>query len=218
MSTHLSAAQCSEYCTLMKQFADVFSWEYSDLKTYDKNNIHHNIPLENETISFKKTLRHINTLLLPLIEKGIKKLLVAKIIVTLRRFGISVNPKKSQFALEEVKLPGHIVSVASVKIDLERVKEIQTLSVPRSKKDIQSFLGKINFVRRFIPNFAKLVKHITSTLKKGSEVKWTDAARRSFKDIKRAIMEAPTLISPYYSKEFHIFSFTSDNTLPAVLL
>ena len=87
-----------------------------------------------------------------------------------RRFGISINPKRSQFALEEGKLLGHIVSAASVQIDPERVKAIQTLSVPRSKKDIQSFLGKINFVRRFIPNFSELVKHITSMLKKGAKV------------------------------------------------
>eukprot|EP00253_Pinus_taeda_P035267 PITA_35267 len=55
-------------------------------------------------------------------------------------------------------------------------------------------------------------------LKKGSEIKWTDSARKSFDSIKKAIMEAPTLISPYYSKEFHIFSFASDDTLAAVLL
>jgi len=90
------------------------------------------------------------------------------------------------------------------------------LSIPRSKKDIQSFLGKIICVRRFIQNFAKLVKHITSMLRKVSEIKWTDAARRSFESIKKAIMEAPTLISPDYSHEFHIFSFASNDILAAV--
>ena len=69
------------------------------------------------------------------------------------------------------------MSAAGVQNDPERVKEIQTLSVPRLKKDIQSFLGKINFVRRFIPNFAELVKHVTSMLKKGAEVRWTDTTR-----------------------------------------
>ena len=64
-------------------------------------------------------------------------------------------------------------------------------------------------MRRFIPNFAELVKHITSMLKNGSEIKWTDIARGSFESIKKAIMEAPTLISPDYIKEFHIFSFAS---------
>eukprot|EP00253_Pinus_taeda_P032933 PITA_32933 len=141
-----------------------------------------------------------------------------KVFLKCRRFGISVNPKKSQFALEEGKILGHVVSAAGVRIDPERVKEIQTLSVSRSKKDIRSFLGKINFVRRFIPNFAELVKNITSMLKKSSEIKWTDAARKSFDSIKKAIMEAPTLISPDYSKEFHIFSFASEDTLVAILL
>ena len=62
------------------------------------------------------------------------------------------------------------------------------------------------------------MKHITFVLKKGSEIKWTHSARKSFESIKKAIMEAPTLISPDYNKEFHIFSFASNDTLVAVLL
>ena len=126
--------------------------------------------------------------------------------------------KKSQFALEEGKLLGHVVSAAGVQIGPERVKEIQALTLPRLKKDIQSFLGKINFVRRFILNFVELVMHITYMLKKEAEVKWTDAVTKSFESIKKAIMEAPTLISPDYSKEFHLFSFASNDTIAAVLL
>ena len=83
-----------------------------------------------------------------------------------RKFGISLKPKKSQFGLSEGKLLGHIISAEGVKIDPVRVESIQNLSIPRSKRDIQSFLGKINFVRRFIPNFSDLVKHITSMLKR----------------------------------------------------
>ena len=73
-------------------------------------------------------------------------------------------------------------------------------------------------MRRFIPNFAELVKHIISMLKKGSKIKWTKAARRSFEANKRAIMEAPTLVIPNYTKEFYFFSFASYDTLAAILL
>eukprot|EP00253_Pinus_taeda_P035206 PITA_35206 len=79
-------------------------------------------------------------------------------------------------------------------------------------------MGKINFVRRLTPNFVELVKDITSMLKKGSEIKWTDVARSSFEAIKQAIMEAPTLINPDYTKELYIFSFPSYDTLAAILL
>jgi hypothetical protein len=61
-----------------------------------------------------------------------------------RKYGISLNPKKSHFSLREGKLLGHIMSVNGVKIDLARVEAIQKLSLPRSKKDIQSFLGTIS--------------------------------------------------------------------------
>ena len=76
-----------------------------------------------------------------------------KAFIKCRNFGLSLNPKKSLFALEEGKLLGHIVSKEGVKIDPARVEAIQSIPLPRSKKDIQRFLGQINFLRRFVPNY-----------------------------------------------------------------
>jgi hypothetical protein len=73
-------------------------------------------------------------------------------------------------------------------------------------------------LRRFIPNFAKIVKLITDMLKKDNEIKWTVEAKASFKRVKKAISEAPVLASPDYTKEFVIFSFASEHTIAAVLL
>jgi hypothetical protein len=55
-------------------------------------------------------------------------------------------------------------------------------------------------------------------LRKGNEVKWTVEPRGSFDQIKRALTEAPVLISPDYSKDFLIFSFASFDTMAVVLL
>ena len=46
-------SQSYEYCTLTKQFTDVFAWEYNNLKIYDTNIIQHKIPLEKNAIPFK---------------------------------------------------------------------------------------------------------------------------------------------------------------------
>jgi hypothetical protein len=105
-----------------------------------------------------------------------------------RRYGISLNPKKSHFAMEEGKLLGHIVSPEGIKIDLERVKAIQLIDILRNKKSIHSFIGKINFLRRFIPNFAEIVKYIIDMLKKDEKIKWIPKARESFERIKQAIV------------------------------
>jgi hypothetical protein len=122
------------------------------------------------------------------------------------------------FSIKEGKLLGHIVSAEGVRIDPSRVEAIQTLSLPRSRNEVHAFLGKINFLRRFISNFAELVKHITAMLRKGKEIKWTVEPRESFIQIKRAMTEAPVLISPDYSKDFLIFSFASFDTVAVVLL
>jgi hypothetical protein len=85
-----------------------------------------------------------------------------------KKFGLSLNPKKSLFAMKEGKLLGHIVLAEGVRFDSSRVESIQTLSHPRSKKEFQSFLGKNNFLRRFVSNFVELLKYITSMLRKGN--------------------------------------------------
>ena len=77
-----------------------------------------------------------------------------------RNFGLLLNPKKSHFVVQEGKLLGHLVSADGIRIDPERVKTILKIRIPRSKKDVQSFIGKINFLRWFIRNFAETIKKI----------------------------------------------------------
>jgi len=74
-------------------------------------------------------------------------------------------------ALWSSLLTGHIVLSQGVKIDLESVEAINTISPPRHKKALHYFFGKNIFLKRFIPNFTKLTKHMTKILKKEGEVK-----------------------------------------------
>jgi hypothetical protein len=83
------------------------------------------------------------------------------------------------------------------------------IGTPRIKKKVQSLLGKVNFLRRFIPNLVEIINHITNMLRKGSEIKWTHEAKKSFEDIKVALTKAPMLASPNFAKEFILFSFAS---------
>jgi hypothetical protein len=141
-----------------------------------------------------------------------------KVFLKCRKFGRSMNPKKSLFAMKEGKLLGHIVSAEGVRIHSNRVEAILTLTLPRSKKEVQSFLGKVNFLRRFVSNFVELLKYITTMLRKDNEIKWIVEAHSSFDQIKKALTESRVLVSPDYSKDFLIFSFASFDTIATVLL
>jgi hypothetical protein len=84
LSRSLTTEQSSEYTELLRDFADVFAWTYEDLKMHDTFVIEHKIPLKEEAKAFRQKLRQINPMLLPVMEKEVKKLLEARIIIPLR--------------------------------------------------------------------------------------------------------------------------------------
>jgi hypothetical protein len=53
ISKYLSAQMKSKYAELLRQYKDVFSWSYDDLKTYDTYVIEHNIPLKHDIKPFR---------------------------------------------------------------------------------------------------------------------------------------------------------------------
>lgn len=92
------------YVYLFKKYYDIFAWSYENLNTYNTDIIQHKIPLKQYIGSYKHKLRHINPLLLPFIEKEIKKLLQAKIIVPLGYFDWVANLVPVRKKNEEIRL------------------------------------------------------------------------------------------------------------------
>ena len=86
------------------------------------------------------------------------------------------------------------------------------------KKKVQSFIGKVNFLRRFIIDCAKKMRKITEMLRKGSEIKCISEGKKSFEEIKDALTKAPILISPNFEKDFQIYSFASEHAIVGVIL
>jgi len=86
LSKALSPEVKEKYVNFLSEFSDVFAWDYSDLKVYDKNIIQHTIPIKPDQKPFRQKLRRINPKLLPSIEKEVNRLYKAGIIVPIRFF------------------------------------------------------------------------------------------------------------------------------------
>lgn len=120
--------------------------------------------------------------------------------------------------MEEGKLLGHIISKDGIRIDPSRVEAIQKIDFPRNKKEIQAFNGKMNFLRKFIPNLVEHLCELTNMLKKKSTVKLTKDAMKHFNLVKLSLTTTPVLINPNYTRDFIIFSFASEHTFAPVLM
>jgi hypothetical protein len=83
---------------------------------------------------------------------------------------------------------------------------------------IRSFLELVGYYRRFIEGFSKLVKPITSLLKKGEEFKWDEACQKCFEELKEKLTTTPVLVMPDIHKGFDVYCDASHLGLGCVLM
>jgi hypothetical protein len=117
-----------------------------------------------------------------------------------RKYSISLNPKKTIFGVEEGKLLGHIISQIRIRIDPKWIRAITQLPLPHNKNSMQYFFGKINFVRKFTPDFAETIKPLRKMICKDVEFKWDYERKSAFNNIKTTISQSPVLQSPDLAK------------------
>ena len=123
---------------------------------------------------------------------------------------------KCYFGLKEVEYLGHILQPSGVRVDPHKTDVISKWDLPTCKKDVQSFLGLVNYYRRFIKNCSAIAKPLTS-LTKNVPFQWTAEHDTAFRSLKSAITTAPVLKA--YSPEAPIIVTTdaSSYAIGAVL-
>ena len=109
------------------------------------------------------------------------------------------------------------MSKSGIHIEPDRIKEISEISIPHNKKAMQSFLGQINFVKRFVPDFSRIISPLQNMIKKNSNFKWGQDEHEEFNLIKQAIINTPSLATPNFSESFILYTFASEKSYAAIL-
>ena len=139
---------------------------------------------------------------------------------------------------------GHVLSAEGISANPEKVDKVKTWPVPKTIKEVQSFLGLASYYRRFIPHFAKkawclheLVGPTASKPKNSSKARvketkaaesepaiteiktfeWTIKHQEAFDALKEALCAAPVLGYPNFTREFILETDASLKGLGAVL-
>ena len=112
---------------------------------------------------------------------------------------------------------GHLVSGKGLEVDKAKIEVVQNLPLPTTLRDLRSFLGHVGFYRRFIRDFAKVSKLLTTLLCKDKDFLIDKEGERAFEMLKLALIEAPILQSPNWDLPFEIMCDASDYAVRAVL-
>lgn len=119
----------------------------------------------------------------------------------LNKYGLTINVSKCIFGASEIPFLGHLVTGSGTKPLPDKVEPILNYSQPKTIKDLQRFLGFLNFFRRFLPNIAQYQVHLTSFLKGAKKndktnLDWSEKAEEEFKKCKQLIADAVLLAHP----------------------
>ena len=111
-----------------------------------------------------------------------------KVLSALTSNGITVNPDKCVFDVEEVRFAGLVFNKQGIKPDPKNVKNLQDASQPTSKVELRSFLGMAGFSERFIPNFASIVHPLRQQLKENIWA-WDEKCQEAFTKLQASLSE-----------------------------
>ncbi|GET54020.1 hypothetical protein GLOIN_2v1765994 [Rhizophagus irregularis DAOM 181602=DAOM 197198] len=135
----------------------------------------------------------------------------------LKEASLILKLKKCIFGKTEIEFLGHVVGKNGLKPSPGKVEKIQKLTAPINIKGVRSILGLCTYYRKFIKDFSKIVKPITSLLRKDEKFEWGIKQHEALEILKRKLTEEPVLRQPDWLRKFILITDASGIGLGAVL-
>jgi hypothetical protein len=145
---------------------------------------------------------------------------VRKTLECTRKHGHKMNPNKCAFGVSAGEFLGFMVHEGGIEVGKKSMKAIDEVVPPTNLKELQSLLGKINFVRRFILNLSQKVLPFSPLLriKKDQKFVWGDEQQKAFNEIKQYMKEPPVLVPPQLNKPFKLYVAADNQTIGSALI
>ncbi len=143
---------------------------------------------------------------------------LTKVLDIARKYNLKLNPDKCVFRQTELTFLGEVIGSDGIKPDGRKVEAIRSMQQPTSKKDVQRFLGMVNYLGKFVPNLSEKSQPLRELLDKNVEFQWTDRQDQAWSTLKEAVSQEPVLKFFDPKRQIKISSDASQNGLGAVLL
>ncbi|KAI5337727.1 hypothetical protein L3X38_016998 [Prunus dulcis] len=143
-----------------------------------------------------------------------------KAFLRMRQHKLKRNPKKCVFGVQAGSFLGFLVHQRGIEVDKNKAKSIIEALPPRNKKELQSLLGKINFLRRFISNSAGKIQPFSSLLRLKQEqtFKWEEQHQQAFQEIKDYLSNPPLLSPPKRGRPLKLYVSASEVSIGSLLV
>ena len=151
----------------------------------------------------------------------------------LKEHGLKLKPSKCEFFKSSVTYLGHVVSERGVETDPEKIRALSEWPEPHNIKTLRSFLGFTGYYRRYIKDYARIVKPLNDLLvghptnkhavpsskkkKVSTPWQWGEIQQHAFDLLKLKLSSPPILAYADFTKPFIVHTDASTEGLGAVL-
>src|SRR6266404_5194541 len=143
--------------------------------------------------------------------------IVRQVLTTLCKQRLFLKPEKCKFEQKEVKYLGLVILKDHAAMDPTKVCRVTEWPTPTKVKEVQSFLGFVNFYWKFIRNFSDVAHPLYALTHKTQWWVWGSPEQEVFNALKKAVTSAPVLTFPLQSSRFCLECNTSNFATRAVL-
>lgn len=140
------------------------------------------------------------------------------ILSKLEQAGYRCRLSKCKFGRAESIFLGFTVGNGCIKVLPDKVKPLLTWPIPKTPKDVQTFLGLTNFYRRFVQNYADIASCLHALASVKTPWQWTPNHQFAFEYLIHKVTSAPALLLPDWSKPFYVVTDASSVAVGATLL
>jgi hypothetical protein len=126
------------------------------------------------------------------------------IIERLNHYSLRIKPSSVKVGQAQLNCLGHLLTESGVAISPDKLIKINDWPLPRTGKQLASFLGLITFVRQHVRHFADITSGLEAVKRTKGDIAWTPALTKSFELIRHAIAHAPLLRFPDFNKPFYV--------------
>lgn len=134
-----------------------------------------------------------------------------------REVNLKVQLDKTEFLRKETNLLGHVITPNGIKANPDKIKAIQNYPIPKTLKEIRSFLGITGYYQKFIKDYAKIAKPLTAATRKGITIVHSESFVKCFETLKTLLTSDPILAYPDFNKPFTLTTDASLYALGAIL-
>ncbi|XP_051141733.1 uncharacterized protein LOC127258782 [Andrographis paniculata] len=139
--------------------------------------------------------------------------------IRMKQYNLKMNPTKCAFGVSAGNFLGFLVHEKGIEIDANKAKAVLTMRSPQLVKQVQSFLEKVNYLRRFISNAAGKLKPITKLLRnKATDFSWGRDQQKALEEIKEALVNPPVLVPPRGDRPLRLYLANSFDVVSSLLV